>query len=419
MKSSFTKGNKLNSTFVYFVEDTETSFVINDIKEIASVYEEVILMSAESIDNKSDLPQNVKAFESFINWKNLDLKKILVQNFFGILSRYISECLATRKFLSPRQSLAVIGSNYYKANEVMRVLKAYKNIDYGKVPFYAFWFYDCIYLARLKEIGFAKKIFSRAHGGDVFEERSSLSGKVLFRHYQLKLLNGVFSVSNAGTEYLKQKYKQHASKIQTIYLGSFHHEKMNPFVKNELVIVSCAKIRDVKRIHLIAEALKHIEIPCKWFHLGDENLDAENDETIPKYIKAKEELIQSKHIQHTAMGAMDNDDIYKFYELTPITAFISVSESEGIPVSMMEAISFGIPVISTDVGGCKEIVTPNSGILIPKNSSPEQIATSILDFYSSNKNSNEFRQKVREYWLKTFDMKSNYKQLFETLQKDV
>lgn len=409
----------MNSTFVYFVEDTETSFVINDIREIASVYEEVILLSAESIDNKGDLPNNVTAFESFINWKNLNLKKVLIQNFFGILGRYVSECVACRKFLSPKQSMAVIGSNYYKANEVMRVLNAYKNIDYSNVPFYAFWFYDCIYLARLKEIGFAKRIFSRAHGGDVFEERSSLSGKVLFRHYQLKFLNGVFSVSNAGTKYLRQKYKRHASKVQTIYLGSFYHEKLNPFEKDELVIVSCAKIRDVKRIHLIAEALMHIDIPCKWFHLGDENLDAKNDESIPKYIKAKEELIHSKHIQMTAMGAKDNEDIYKFYEFTPITAFISVSASEGIPVSMMEAISFGIPVISTDVGGCKEIVTPNSGTLIPKDSSPEQIAKSILDFYSSNMNSIEFRQKVREYWLKTFDMRSNYKQLFEILHNGV
>ncbi|HEY1047219.1 MAG TPA: glycosyltransferase, partial [Bacteroidia bacterium] len=200
---------------------------------------------------------------------------------------------------------------------------------------------------------------------------------------------------------------------------SFYHEKLNPFEKDELVIVSCAKIRDVKRIHLIAEALMHIDIPCKWFHLGDENLDAKNDESIPKYIKAKEELIHSKHIQMTAMGAKDNEDIYKFYEFTPITAFISVSASEGIPVSMMEAISFGIPVISTDVGGCKEIVTPNSGTLIPKDSSPEQIAKSILDFYSSNMNSIEFRQKVREYWLKTFDMRSNYKQLFEILHNGV
>ncbi len=409
----------MSSTLVYFVEDTETSFVINDIRELASEYDEVILLSTESIDNKNDLPNNVKAFESFINWKNLNLKKILIQNFFGIIIRFVSECLATGKLLSLKQSIAVIGSNYYKANEVMRVLKAYKDIDYSNVPFYAFWFYDCIYLARLKEIGFTQKIFSRAHGGDVFEERSSLSGKVLFRHYQLSFLNGVFSVSKAGTEYLKQRYKKYASKIQTIYLGSFYHEKMNPFVKDELVIVSCAKIRDVKRIHLIAEALKYIDIPCKWFHLGDENLDAKNDETIPKYIKAKEELIHCKNIQHTSMGAMDNEDIYKFYELTPITAFISVSESEGIPVSMMEAISFGIPVISTDAGGCKEIVTPQSGVLIPNDSSPIEIAKSIIDMFESEKNTNDFRIKVRDYWMKTFNMESNYKHLFETLQKGV
>lgn len=44
-----------------------------------------------------------------------------------------------------------------------------------------------------------------------------------------------------------------------------------------------------------------------------------------------------------------------------------MSLSEGIPVSIMEAISFGIPIIATNVGGNAEIVNDETGVLIPVN----------------------------------------------------
>ena len=45
--------------------------------------------------------------------------------------------------------------------------------------------------------------------------------------------------------------------------------------------------------------------------------------------------------------------------------FVNMSLSEGIPVSIMEAISFGIPIIATNVGGNAEIVNDETGVLIP------------------------------------------------------
>jgi colanic acid/amylovoran biosynthesis glycosyltransferase len=40
------------------------------------------------------------------------------------------------------------------------------------------------------------------------------------------------------------------------------------------------------------------------------------------------------------------------------------TEHEGIPVSLMEAMAAGIPAIATDSGGTRELVTPDSGILV-------------------------------------------------------
>ena len=51
--------------------------------------------------------------------------------------------------------------------------------------------------------------------------------------------------------------------------------------------------------------------------------------------------------------------------------------SEGIPVSIMEAQSFGTPVIATDTGGVKELVAPGTGFLLPVDFKPEDLAERI------------------------------------------
>ena len=59
-----------------------------------------------------------------------------------------------------------------------------------------------------------------------------------------------------------------------------------------------------------------------------------------------------------------NEEVMEYYKNNLVDLFVNMSESEGLPVSMMEAMSFGVPVIAPDVGGIKEIVDENSGWLL-------------------------------------------------------
>ena len=104
---------------------------------------------------------------------------------------------------------------------------------------------------------------------------------------------------------------------------------------------------------------------------------------------------------------MSIEEIFEFYKETPIDLFISLSEAEGVPVSMMEAISFGIPILSTDVGGCREIVMEETGILIPLQTDMKDVARIISTFKDSNKNSTQFRNGVRTFWAEHFDVEMN------------
>ena len=55
-------------------------------------------------------------------------------------------------------------------------------------------------------------------------------------------------------------------------------------------------------------------------------------------------------------GRISNNDMLAYYEKDQPHILINTSENKGIPVSMMEAMSYVILVIATNVSGVKEIV---------------------------------------------------------------
>jgi len=59
--------------------------------------------------------------------------------------------------------------------------------------------------------------------------------------------------------------------------------------------------------------------------------------------------------------------------------FVSSSSTEGISLTLLEAMAVGLPIITTSVGGNPEIVTPDvTGYLVPPGE-PEQLAEAICD----------------------------------------
>ena len=81
-------------------------------------------------------------------------------------------------------------------------------------------------------------------------------------------------------------------------------------------------------------------------------------------------------------GFQDNEKIMDFYRNNPIDIFINVSTNEGVPVSIMEAISFGIPIIATNVGGTNEIVINNiTGWLVDKDKVEKELPDALMAYY--------------------------------------
>lgn len=405
----------MSKTLAYFVNDISTSFVHKDLQLVSKSFEKVLLFSTEPVPERHLVPKHVEIIDEFMDWNRFDMKKTLIRFLPSILSIYLFESLKSRQFLPFKTTLALIASNIFKANELIRHLK-HRHIAVTDIQlYYSFWFYDCIYLAWLKRSYSSIKVISRAHGGDLFEDRDSISNRPLLRNFQLTYLNKVYSVSDMGTNYLRKRYANFSDKIQTVFLGTEDYNTLNPFQKNQLIIVSCASIRYMKRIEVIAETISHLKGPVIWYHFGSENLES-NEPCIPEYLRWKSILQGMQNVEYKPMGYCSNEDLMQFYKTQPVNLFISLSAAEGIPVSMMEAISFGIPVLSTDVGGCKEIVNEKTGHLIPLSSQAQEIAKWIEEFKDSALNTPEYRASVRSYWQSKFEISANYRLFFEHIK---
>jgi glycosyltransferase involved in cell wall biosynthesis len=103
----------------------------------------------------------------------------------------------------------------------------------------------------------------------------------------------------------------------------------------------------VKRLDRLARALRGATFPVQWTHLGD----GPERPVIEREVRRLPACVRVQ-----LLGHLPGAEVRRYYNETPVDAFVSVSRSEGLPVSLMEATSYGIPCVATDVGGVRELV---------------------------------------------------------------
>ncbi len=190
--------------------------------------------------------------------------------------------------------------------------------------------------------------------------------------------------------YLQKKYPWHANKFLLNHLNVFDNGT-NPFIfDNEFTIVSCSNVSALKRVHLILPLLQELSFRVRWIHFGSgvglERLKREV-QALPKNI-----IVEFR-------GQVTNEELLRFYQCQKVNLFIHLSETEGgVPLVLQEAASFGIPLLAADTGGVPEIVTKETGVLIPVNFDNMAVANQIADFASPSFNATFFRAGVKAYW---------------------
>ncbi|MBP9151275.1 MAG: glycosyltransferase, partial [Flavobacteriales bacterium] len=142
----------------------------------------------------------------------------------------------------------------------------------------------------------------------------------------------------------------------------------------------------------------------EWVHFGagSEGMGIRN--------LAEELLGGKKNIDFHFLGRVANWQILKYYSEHMVDLFISLSQYDGIPVSIMEAMSFGIPAIATNVGGVSEIViNGKTGFLLDQEIDPKHVANVIENVAKMKPDEYEsMRNEARKMWGTFYSADINY-----------
>ena len=296
---------------------------------------------------------------------------------------------------------------------MLKMLEKHGNIDAA----YCYWndiqSYAAVILRRAGKIG---PVISRIHGFDLYEARRSNHYMPLKRQF-IKDMDVVAAISNQGRDYVAAIYGRALKDIRISKLGVQIPEKSSsPSDDSRITILSVSFCLRIKRIDKIIDSiakasisLKHLQI--KWVHIGGGSLLQE----LESY--AMEKLVPMG-VDWEMLGSKSNSDVRKYYAENSVDIFLNASESEGVPVSIMEAMSYGTPIIAPDVGGISELVANEFGCLLSCAPSVGEIATAIVNVASRCKE-NDIRQKARERVIAEYSADCNYRSFVDFVTNQI
>jgi glycosyltransferase involved in cell wall biosynthesis len=210
--------------------------------------------------------------------------------------------------------------------------------------------------------------------------------------------SAIVAISNTLKEELTNKYKiASANKVQLIRLGidttQFHDEdgSKRTHFRNEFNLSSdtiaigiVGRLVPVKNHRLFIDTAAQVlkakgkDHKLRFFIIGDGT-----ERT------SLQELIRSKQLEFAEAGSKDHsnanfiftswrkdmDAVYAGLDITMLTSL-----NEGTPVSIMEAMAAGKPVLSTNVGGISELITDGqTGLLASKENELVAGLTSLIE----------------------------------------
>ncbi|WP_374055126.1 glycosyltransferase [Rossellomorea sp. FM04394] len=411
-------------TYTYPYTPPSEQFIHEELKVLNDYFDEIILVPTSHASYSNDIYEGTftNVFTERINRRKKFIEVLIYLPLVLFLNPSIYKevyNLGKNRLLFNKTALKDLFLNYISDHIITRqtlsIIRNNSNKD-DRIIIYSYWFSHLVFSAlsiknKLLKRGFNNLgVVSRAHGSsDVFFPKKMNNYKIGLTNIKASL-DTLYSISASGKEYLSSLGIP-SDKVIVNRLGV----KDNGLVANreigkELKIVSCSYINEIKRIDLLVKSLANItDINVTWTHFGDG----------PLYNQIKQMCINKlpSNIKVKLMGKKTNSEIISYYKEESPHIFINVSSIEGIPVSIMEAISLGIPIIATDVGGNSEIcISGYNGTLIPHDFTTAQLTAQIKSFFSMDAAKyKELCSNSRELFIQKYNKDINFRAFAESL----
>lgn len=389
----------LETEVKYYVEHKDIDFTIMPINSHNKIrkIDKSIKLDTYLIDNKN----------KSISYRLLCFGKSMLSKLFykEITSNLIFTPSSVKSFagsISAYQNYYDLFDNYFKNKK-----------DLSNTIIYTYWNDSFTYALQSLKKKYGYKLISRIHGYDIYKERR-IDSYMPLKHLFTKNIDKVFTITQSANEYLEKNYGFKNETLELSRLGvDDYFIRSKASSENILSIVSCSFLVDVKRVDKIIDALVVLSktlhsIKIEWNHIGDGPLE--------EHLKnlAEKKLSEKENVNFNFIGNLSNEKVYEFYKNNNIDVFINVSESEGVPVSIMEAMSCHIPIVAPNVGGISDMIENGAnGYLLSEKCEVDEIVDSLkeIDFFKND----EVREKAYEAYLEKYNAKKNYTEFIETL----
>lgn len=174
---------------------------------------------------------------------------------------------------------------------------------------------------------------------------------------------------------------------------------------DDFLLVCTARLSKVKGVDILVHALAGVllrGVSCKCIILGDGPLRE-------KLIEQANRLNLERHVLFEGFQS----DVTPY--LQAASAFILTSHTEGLPLSVLEAMACGLPCIVTNVGGTAEAVMNGVSGLVISPSSIEQAENAIVYLATHPQERADMAVKARETVCSSFDLDTQMKQIVNVL----
>lgn len=340
-------------------------FIETEIKYLENIPAKIIVIPQKCNGYRRPVPDNIELDLSFSR-KSKFVKTFIFFYYLLQAASYfppLKKSLLKIKSISDfRNIVTTFGQSGYLYSKLKKLIRAYDSRD---IVIYSFWYGPASYAgSKLKDLYPSIKLYSRAHNCDLYVKEKSYHSMAI-KKFASGSIDVICPVSENGKQYLRDVIGVPADKVKTYRLGVKNHPYISMHnTNNDFFIVSCSFINRSKRVDLIVNVLSVFsemfpESKIQWVHIGDGKLRNAVEGIARK-------RLTSTNIQYEFLGHIPNERVYGFYQCNKIDGFLHLSSAEGIPVSIMEALSFGIPVVATDVGGISELVNKKNGFLVEK-----------------------------------------------------
>lgn len=227
----------------------------------------------------------------------------------------------------------------------------------------------------------------------------------------MSVIDKTLVCNNNSEKILIEHFKREPKEVETVYIGVDSEEykpsedekikaeilekyKINK--NNRFIISYICRISQQKRPHLLMQIIKKLKEQRNDFLFviaGDGNMlnDIKKE---ARNLNLTENVVFIGNVKETKQ-------IYQISDLT-----INCSIKEGLALTAYESLSMGVPVISSDVGGQKELINEKVGVIVPCMQKEED----IFDFNYSNEEIQNYVDAINKILSNLQEYKSNCRQ---------